>query len=207
MFQRTWIMGLLGAGLVALAANAPAQAGLLPVNVSVQKEGNSFRWTYAVQLPTDYKLQSGDYFTVYDFEGYVNGTGSVLSPYPDDSAKANWEFSTSKTGPTPGLLNPKDDASIDNLTWKYIGPTIPSGQLSLGNFIAVSEFEESKKTHFTGTNPSAVNGEIDSNITDTDAPTGTSVPPGVPEPTTLALLGIGLPLVGGARVFRRRRAA
>jgi hypothetical protein len=208
MFQRTWIMGLLGAGLVAMAVNAPARAGLQPVSVTVQPDSGNFRWTYAVNLPSGMKLQSGDYFTIYDFKGYVANSGGVLSPYPDDSAAANWTFSTSKVGPTPNLLNPLDDPNIENLTWKYTGPTLtlPFSNSStgfLGNFIATSTLGGLTSGTFTATNPRET-GEIDNNITDTQVPNGT---PGVPEPTTLALLGIGLPLVGGARIFRRRRAA
>jgi hypothetical protein len=210
MLQRTWIMGLLGAGLVALAVNGPARAGLVPVSVTVQpQQSGNFRWTYAVNLPSGMTLQSGDYFTIYDFKGFVEGSGGVLSPYPDESAAANWTFSTSKSGPTPNLLNPLDDPNIDNLTWKYTGPTLVTPLVDnnsgfLGNFIATSLFGETTTGTFTGTNPRNT-GERDNNITDTLVPTG-EAPPGVPEPTTLALLGIGLPLVGGARVFRRRRA-
>ena len=65
---------------------APAQAGLLPVSVSVQPEAGNFRWTYSVVLPTDMKLQAGNYFTIYDFGGYIAGSANVTSPFPDDAA-------------------------------------------------------------------------------------------------------------------------
>ncbi|MBA4068022.1 MAG: hypothetical protein C0501_30820 [Isosphaera sp.] len=206
MIRRTWTARLLAAAAVAAAA-APASAGLLPVSVSVQPEAGNFRWTYSVVLPSDMKLQAGDYFTIYDFGGYVPGSGMVLSPFPDDMAAGFWSFSTSKTGPTPDRLNPQDDPMTDNLTWKYSGPTIPSGQLTLGNFTATSMFEMSQDSFFTATNPTALTGEIDSNITETLTPTGmvTTPPPGVPEPTTLALAGLGLPVAGVARWVRRKR--
>lgn len=206
MIRRTWIARLFAAALVAVVAAAPARGGLLPVSVSVQPEAGNFRWTYSIVLPTDMKLQAGDYFTIYDFGGYASGSGGVSSPYPDDNAAGFWSFSTSKTGPTPNRLNPQDDPTLDNLTWTYNGPEIPAGKVTLGNFFATSTFQDSQASFFTATNPRAAGGEIDNNITETITPIGTITPtqPGVPEPATLALAGLGLPLVGAARWYRRK---
>src|SRR5262245_3635582 len=170
MFRRTWIARLFAAAVVAGAVATPAKAGLLPVSVSIQPEAGNFRWTYSVVLPTDMKLQAGNYFTIYDFGGYVAGSGRVTSPFPDHRAAGFWSFSVTKTGPTPDRLNPQDDPNIDNLTWTYNGPTIPSGKETLGNFVAASAFQDSQNSFFTGTNPRALGGEIDSNITSTITP-------------------------------------
>jgi hypothetical protein len=205
MIRRTWIVRLFAAAVVAVGVSAtPAKAGLVPITVSIQPEAGNFRWTYSIVLPSDYKLQSGDYFTIYDFEGYVAGSESVAFTAPDG---ATWSFSTNNVGPTPGLLNPNDDPTAPNLTWTYSGPTVPKGQLGLGNFAATSLFGDSKTSHFTATNPSVDTGEIDENVTRTVSPTGEIVPPppGVPEPTTLALAGLGLPIIGAARWYRRKK--
>lgn len=207
MIRQNWVARLFAAAVAVVVLAVPARAGLLPVSVSVQPEAGNFRWTYSVVLPTDMKLQAGDYFTIYDFCGYVPGSGQVLSPYPDDSAAGYWTLSVSKLGPTPDRLNPKDDPEQDNLTWTYNGPTIPAGKVTLGNFAATSLFQESQVSFFTATNPRAAGGERDNNITETITPVGsiTPPPPAVPEPTTLALAGLGLPLIGVARWIRRNR--
>ena len=64
MIRRTWIARLFAAAAVAVATTSTASAGIIPASVSVTPEAGNFRWTYAVVLPTDMKLQSGDYFTI-----------------------------------------------------------------------------------------------------------------------------------------------
>src|SRR5438067_5137126 len=115
----TSIARLITVAVAAAAFAAPIQAGIIPASVTVTPEAGNFRWTYSVVLPTDMKLQAGDYFTIYDFGGYVAGSGSVTSPFPDDSAAASWSLTATKLGPTPDRLNPQDDPNQINLTWKY----------------------------------------------------------------------------------------
>jgi hypothetical protein len=198
MVRKFWTVPLLAAALLA-GATGSARAGLLPTNVQVDPEGGNFRWTYAVVLPTDMKLQSGNYFTVYDFGGYVPG---------GESAPPGWTLSASPTGKTPPLTNPTDDPKLMNLTWTYTGATT-FGQVGLGNFWAVSTFDKKATDSFTGQTNRASDGRLDNNITTSDVPTGASAPPppGVPEPATLALAVLGLPFIGMARAFRRKKAA
>jgi hypothetical protein len=198
MLRRTWIARLFAAAVTAVAVGGgAASAGMLPTSVTVTPDAGNFRWTYAVVLPTDMKLQAGDYFTIYDFAGMVPGTSS---------APAGWQLSISNTGPTPDRLNPQDDPHIPNLTWSYTGPT-QVGQVGLGNFWADSQFSQQAASFFTATNPRVSDGQIDKNITETIVPasTGGGGQPGVPEPATLALAGLGIPLIGGARLFRRKK--
>jgi hypothetical protein len=177
-----------------LVAVAPADAGLLPVQVSVLPDGGNSRWTYAVVLPTDSQLQSGDYFTIYDFGGLVSG--SAMAP-------TGWSVSIANLGTTPGLLNPTDDGSIPNLTFTYGGSTINTGQTGLGNFWADSAFSNATKSYFTARTHRTSDGQPDSNITETVVPVPIA-PPSLPEPTTLALAVLGLPLLGVARLTRRK---
>ena len=171
-----------------------ARAGLLPVTATVTPDGGNFRWSYGVVLTTDNFIKPGDYFTIYDFAGFV--PGSEVTP-------AGFTFSTAMVGPTPDRITPDDSPSVLNLTWTYNGPQI-TGQVGLGNFMALSTYGNSADGFFTARTHRDVDGRVDSNITDTPIPVPTA-PPAVPEPATLLLLGIGLPLAGGARLLRRKR--
>jgi len=165
-----------------------ASAGLIPTTVSVSPDGGNFRWTYGVVLPTDMRLQNGNYFTIYDFAGLVPGTAV---------APSGWHLTSNFVGTTPNLLGPLDNPSIPNLTFTYDGPTIPAGQVWLGSFSAESVFQYQAVGAFTATNPRSGDGIPDQNITQTFVPTG------VPEPSAFVLLGIGLPLLPLLRRSRR----
>jgi len=170
-----------------------SQAGLLPVKTTIASESGNFRWTYNVVLTSDSTLKSGDFFTIYDFDGMITGSEMSFDP--------NFSFSTSMTGNTPSRTVPMDDPSKSNLTWTYNGPDV-SGQTSIGNFSATSMYSDAMDGSFTARTHRQVDGKVDSNITDTEVPTGDT--PTIPEPATLALMGIGLPLVGGVRALRRK---
>jgi hypothetical protein len=197
--MRRWITAAVAAAAV-LTAQGPARAGLIPVQVSVTPDGGNYRYTYAILLPTDAVLRPGDYFTIYDFDGFVPES-DMVSGTPD---AADWSFAANLTGQTPAGVSPADNPAITNLTWQYNGEVLSlDASLGLGNFWAYSVYPDTTQSWFTASTGTSA-GETDSNVTPTTVPVPTAPgepPPGVPEPATVLLAGLGLPL---AAALRRR---
>ncbi|HVK12930.1 MAG TPA: PEP-CTERM sorting domain-containing protein [Gemmataceae bacterium] len=181
-----------GWGLLALLGwTGSATAGLLPVQVGKTSDGADYRYTYSILLESDTVLKTGDYFTIYDFAGFVAGSNAQPSAFA---------FQSLYTGPTPAQVLASDDPNLPNLTWRYTGPDTLAGQLDLGDFSAESEFGTTRDDDFTGRTHRKVDGHLNSNITDTTVP----VPMNdchVPEPSSLLLFG----LAGGVALRRWRR--
>lgn len=200
--MRRWIFTALAVAALT-AAPRDAMAGLVPVQVSVVPDGGNHRYTYAILLPTEAVLRSGDYFTIYDFDGFVHGSDMVSgTPHA-----ADWSFAANPTGPTPTGVLPDDSVAILNLSWTYHGPEINiDSSMGLGNFWAYSIYPDTTQSWFTASTGTSY-GVTDNNITPTYVPVPTAPPPAVPEPSALLLAGLGLPLVGLARRTSRTGAA
>jgi hypothetical protein len=181
--------------LAGLALASQTQAGLIPTNVSITPDGSNFRWTYAVVVTTDVKVNPGDYFTIYDFGGMI--PGSAVAP-------TGWTFSSAKMGPTPAGTNPADDPGISNATFTYSGSPI-NGQQGLGNFMINSQFGDAVSSDFTSISHRQVDGRSEANITSTNVPVPGDSPATTPEPATLAMFSFGLPVLGILRFLRLRR--
>ncbi len=180
---------VLGTGLL---CGGKTQAGLLPVSNTIMADGSNFRYSYGVVLSSNTMLHTGDYFTIYDFQGLM--PGSNLQP-------ANFTFSSAPVGPTPAGTNPVDNPAIANVTWTYNGPSAVVGQVGLGNFMVDSQYGSNQTGVFAAITQRTVGGQNDSNITEATVPIP-SVP--APEPASLAIVGMSLPLI--AVVWRRRRS-
>jgi hypothetical protein len=197
------------AGLALLSLAAPtAQAGLLPgpppVSVSGPDGSGHYTFTYSVVLPSSQFIIAGDFFTIHDFNGFVPGS---------NSQPADWDFASPGEGPFPfnpgppsQLVKPDDDASIPNLNWTYKGSKLSAvgSDFVIGLFSAKSIYGDTGPGSFTSQIHRSFDDLVDVGGTPTDIP----VPPQhAPEPTTLLMLGIGLPLMGAYRLYRRRQVA
>jgi hypothetical protein len=179
---------------LALGGAGHAAAGLLPVHVEVTPAGADYRYTYSIQLQSGAVLQSGDYFTIFDFAGLV--------PTPV-AQSIGFGYGTATAGPVPSRLNPLDDAGVANLTWTYQGET-KTGPLDLGDFSAVSHYGHTTDGAFAAQTHRQVDGHVNANVTDTRVPV--PMAPGVPEPSSLVLVMLGLPLALALSRLARRWA-
>ena len=187
-------VALLGVGLLALWGGS-VQADIIPELSTVTPSGSNFTWTYDAALTNDETLQSGNFFTIYDFNGMVAGTN--FQP-------ANWTFSSALVGVTPSKVTPNDNPKIPNLTWTYTGPNIGPGPLDLGLFGNDSTKSNTKIGQFAAEAIKYApgkpgNGKPIDNIGSTGVPQGI-----IPEADSLLLLLPGLAPLG--LLLRRRRA-
>lgn len=205
--RRFWIRLLTGflasSALVALGASH-LRADVIPQLQSVNSAaGGAFTWSYDATTTSSQSVNQGDYFAIMDFKGF---TGAHSEP-------DGWTFSTSLSGPTPTGLIVKDDPTASNLIWTYTG-TGSSGPLAdLGQFSANSTIGtqglgtfEALATRTDGINA----GSKISNVGPGTVPVSLTppIPAGgeVPEPTALAVLGLGMPVALGFWLRRKRMA-
>ena len=128
-------------GLIAFATMMTARADIIPTLFSVTPTGPNFTWDYTGIVTNNQTVNAGDFFTIYDFGGYV--AGSAVAPL-------GWSVSVQLLGITPSDVIPADDPSLFNLTWTYNGEVPIVGDSSLGgHFTAVSTFQDPTRDNFT----------------------------------------------------------
>ena len=187
--------------LLALGAANAAQADIIPsltVGSPVQV-GSLFRYDYTATLAADQQLQSGNFFTIYDFQGFTN-FGTVA---------ANFSPSSQFTGITPNDVIPADNAGILNISFVYSGPTLnnpPAGgqgvSVELGTFQVFSTLNQGAQLLNFASRAIKNNGDsAGSTVSNVGF---TSGPGAVPEPSVWAMLLVGFGAIGYSA--RRRNA-
>jgi len=101
--------------------------------------GSNFTWNYSANVTVDQNVQTGDFFTIYDFGNFISG--SNIQP-------AGWTFSSALTGKNPSLVTPTDSPSILNLTWTYNGAATINGSAPLGTFSIVTNTNQLRTSDF-----------------------------------------------------------
>jgi len=134
------IKAIYARGLLAFAATALiAHADIIPSFDSITPSGSNFQFNYTATVTGDQRVETGDFFTIYDFNGLVPNSATM---------PANWSFSSLLIGVTPSRVNPPDDPTILNITFTYTGTTPIIGPAPLGTFSAVSNFGQSHPGYF-----------------------------------------------------------
>lgn len=192
------VVAVLVACTLAATVTPPARAGFVANLQSVTPKAGNYVWMYNVDVDVNTTIKKGDFFTIYDFNGFIPGS---------NTQPANWAFASANLGQTAAKTLPQDDPTIPNLTWTYEGSTPITGPLlSLPFFTAMSKYQGQALHDFGSQTHRTDNGRPVVNV----SPIEVAVPsPQVPEPEALLLMGLGLPLVGAARLlrFRKNRAA
>ena len=128
-------------GLVAIGASIlTARGDIIPTLSSTAPAVGGFTWNYSANVTVDETINTGDFFTIYDF-GNIS-PGSNMQP-------TGWTFSTALLGPTPALVSPTDNPNILNLTWTYTGTTPINGAAALGIFSVITSTDQLKVGQFT----------------------------------------------------------
>jgi hypothetical protein len=204
------MLGALGL-LVASSGQGRADIILQISSVTSLVNGNAL-YTYDVVLSGGSSLRvagggssplvnAANFFTVYDFAGYVSGSASAL---------ANFTISEQNTGITPVGTAPTDDPTKLNVTYTYTGPNVDNpgfnglllGQISLES--TVTTFGPAGLTFAGASQDSTFPArQIRNNLGQGVGPIPQQV---IPEPASVALVGLGLPMLvlAGRRLHRKR---
>src|SRR5690242_6696925 len=139
MLKRFILFGLL------LTAATAARAGILVAFDPAASSGNT--WVYDVSLAPGDNMNTGDFFTVFDFKG-LQKNGAQFVPDATNAGGRIFDTVIQGQGETPLTTKPIDLANIDNVTVQLksgaeIMPTgaalFPIGTLTLASNLGVQQ--------------------------------------------------------------------
>jgi hypothetical protein len=187
-------VGAVNADIIPNLASGPGAVSC-DFDMSVGAPVCTYQYTATVhsQAQLTAAKDEAEFFTIYDFNGYLDGTGV---------APTGWVFSTEFLGQTPGMIaiGANDSDSVPNLTFTYVGGENITDGRTISGFSAKSIFGPatvdgwySSQSHKQGDTP----GSIAQNVGQVQVPQPPQSEPGdVPEPMSMALLGGGLAALG-----------
>jgi hypothetical protein len=202
MFIRSIKLGALALGgitLLAFGAVRDAKAADIEL-LSVTPEGSLFEFNYSLTLAQSEALRTGDFFTIYDFNGFAG----FSSPTFGTNRGGLLTGSSSLVGPNaPGVI-PAESVAIPNVTFTYSGPDLVGAGVT--GFSALSTFGGTEMGSFTSQTTDVggtFTGQKIGSIGPVRRPAASAQP--IPEPSSVALAGLGL-LGAVGMVCRRRKA-
>lgn len=185
---------LLALILVASAFSAlTATADIIPTLSNITPSGSGFLWNYSSTVTNDQRVETNNYFTIYDFSNISPST--IVAP-------AGWTFTAALVGKTPSLVNPTDNNAFYNVTFTYTGGATVTGPAPLGIFSIYSDTNQITNGFFAAEATRSTGPNVGTTI---DNVGRLAVP--VPEMSALApLLGVcGLGAIGLVSSTLRRR--
>src|SRR5260370_28377388 len=170
-----------------------ARGDIIPTLSSVTGSSPNFTWNYSANVTVDQTINTGDFFTIYDFGTIAPGS---------NTQPTGWTFSQALVGPTAALTSPTDNPNILNLTWTYNGASPIVGSAALGIFSVVTTTDQLKTGQFTAQATRTSGPEAGTKISNIG---NVTVP--VPEPTALYPILSLCAAIGVDRFFRLRKTA
>ena len=196
-----------GAVLAVIFVCAPAQASVIYDFVGVTPVGSDFDWAYNAVLSSDQRIQPtgfADFAVIYDFLGAISASTSNATPGLTLSTVLE-----NVTLPQPAFQNVPDKPTVPNIHTTITGAFTPRIDTVIYRLDVISSFlagftsQSSQAARNAPGTPT--DGAVVGNTVTVVAPVVSVV--ATPEPTTMALIGVGLFSLGflGRKLRRRSR--
>ena len=190
--MRDLIRGCLVSAVIcgAMMSGSIARADLIPVFDQIAPNGSgAFTCYYTVSIASASRLNTGDYFTIYDYDSYISGS---------EVAPADWAISEQTLGITPAGQIVPDYLTMVNITFTYVGvasifgPVNPIG--GAGAFSVDSRGRDMEFRPYTSQTHKNNAGKPDDNTYQSNQ--GRVIVATIPEASSLVLLLPGLVPLG-----------